>query len=187
MSYRFFFDADEVLFKFTERILKKYNDEYGKNLTIDDLTEWELDQNINDGTSLSKYMFEDGFFESLDTYEGAEEVLKSLIDEGHEVYISTATWKGAILDKYASFEKHFPFLDFKNIIMVKDKFLLSGDFMLDDKKENIETSSARYPVIMDRPWNQGLEGLRVKNLTEFYELVQRIMKEENSSIKKRIG
>lgn len=181
MKYRIFFDADEVLMDFMGEILKNYNEFYNKNLTIDDMKYWNMQDNITDGTDINQFMDAEGFFKRLKPFPNAAKVLQQLITEGHDVYISTAVWKEGIMDKYASFEEHFPFLDFSKIIMIKDKFILNGDFMIDDKIENVATSSVRYPVLMDKPWNKDYHGAkRVYSLEEFYEYVHEISEQETN-------
>ena len=56
------------------------------------------------------------------------------------------------------------------------------DILFDDAMHNILTSSAKYPILMRRPWNQEATGmLAVNNYEEFLKLVE-VIAESYSAI-----
>lgn len=175
---RIFLDSDEVLMNFMDPLLEKYNAYYGVNVKPTDITSWEINNSLPKGTDVYPFMKEPSFFKDLEPYPFACELIQKLMDDGHEVFIATASLEESIMDKYASFKKHFPQVKFEQILMIKRKDLLQGDILLDDGLHNISATSCKYPVIMTKGWNKEASGLRVSNLEEFYELVCAIAKEE---------
>lgn len=171
---RIYLDADEVLMDFMTPVLAKYNATYDTHLTFDQVHSWDLSTVAAPGTDIYQFMNEPAFFQTLEPLADAARVLKQLIEDGHDVFISTAAWEEAIPDKYESFKRHFPFMPFAQILMIQRKDILVGDILLDDGLHNIESSRCTYPVVMDKPWNRTYDGHRVSNLQEFYTFVQKI-------------
>ena len=69
----------------------------------------------------------------------------------------------------------FPDFPDENIIMGFQKSVVQVDITLDDGPHNILKSSARFPVLMRRPWNRELTGLlAVHNYEEFFQLLDQI-------------
>lgn len=177
-----FIDADETLMDFMTPLVEKYNDIYDKNVTNENIKTWNLNESLEKGTDMEQFMNEPNFFRNLKPYPNAAKVLKQLIDDGHDVFIATSAWQESIQDKYESFAEHFPFLKFEQILMIKRKDVLHGDILLDDALHNITVSNCTYPVTMDKPWNKEHDGIRVKDLNEFYDFVCEIAGKKNNEL-----
>ncbi|KKQ33675.1 MAG: 5'(3')-deoxyribonucleotidase [Candidatus Nomurabacteria bacterium GW2011_GWA1_37_20] len=99
-----------------------------------------------------------GFFENLNTIPGGKEALKKMQDLGHEVLICTSpisNYKNCVPEKYRWVAINLGFEWTKRIIMIKDKTLVFGDILIDDKPEH---TGLREPVwkhvLFEAPYNQ---------------------------------
>lgn len=171
---RIFLDADEVLVDFITPLLEKYNHTYSTSFKIEDVLDWDLNKIALEGTNFDIFIDEEDFFSNLKPYPDSFDILKKLIEDGHDVFIATAGKEETYKGKMNCFKKYFPFMDPSQIVLIKRKDILYGDILLDDAPHNISTTICKNPIIMDKPWNRHLKGPRVKSLTEFYEVVKKI-------------
>lgn len=77
-----------------------------------------------------------GFFAGLDPLPGAIGTLTTLLELGHEVFITTAPlseYRNCVLEKYLHIDAHLGREWTKRIVMTKDKTLVHGDVLIDDK------------------------------------------------------
>jgi len=104
-----------------------------------------------------------GFFESLPPVPGAIAGLHALAAAGHDVYIATAplsTHRHCVAEKYAWVEKHLGHQWTKRVIMTKDKTLVRGDVLIDDKPHVTGSMvPAWVHVRYTRSYNADLEGV----------------------------
>lgn len=110
-----------------------------------------------------------GIYRDLEPYEGAVEAVKEAQYLGHEVFFVSAPWvtnpTGAS-DKYAWVEEHFGLDMAKKLVLARDKTIVSGDILFDDKHPipNREKSTWTQ-VYVDAPYNQEQPGLRIQDWT----------------------
>lgn len=105
------------------------------------------------------------FFANLPLIDGAYEGMHALLDAGHDVRICTAplsTWANCVAEKYASVEATLGPDWVKRVILSKDKTLVSGDLLIDDKPH---VTGVRTPdwvhVRYTHPYNAHLPGPRL--------------------------
>lgn len=166
-------DADDVLVDFSGSLVKRYNETYGKSVKMEELmTSWDLNKNVDDGEDLYEIMNKPGMFRNLPAFPDVIEGLKKLIEDGHEVIISTAGNRNAFDDKYANFKELFPMIPEEQILMIKRKDLLHLDVMVDDGPHNIIASNCKVKIIMDKPWNRHLSGIRVYSFGEACQVIE---------------
>lgn len=166
-------DADDVLVDFSGSLVRKYNKKYGKSVTMEQLiTNWDLNTNVEEGEDLYEIMNKEGMFRDLEAFPDVIDGLNKLVEDGHEVIISTAGNRSAFEDKYANFKKLFPMIPEEQILMIKRKDLLHLDVMVDDGPHNIVASNCKVKIIMDKPWNRHLDGIRVNNFTEACQVIE---------------
>lgn len=168
-------DVDDTIADTTKYLLNRANKEYGTNIVKEDIYDWNLDIVFPD-INLRKFFNEEGFFFNLKPYEDAIYYTKKLIEEGHEIIITTASPMNGFKDKALWLQKYFPHIPEKNLILAWRKECVYGDVMLDDGLHNITSSICDYPIIYDQPWNRKVQGdyKRVYNWKEFYDLIQSI-------------
>lgn len=131
--------------------------------------QYEVSRGVDDG-----YIFAVG-----DPATGAREVLERLRSAGHRVHIitdrasfgspgeaqsATVRWLG---------EHDIPY---DSLTFSADKTVVRTHIMIDDRLENYRAldETACIPILLDQPWNQDPDALRVHSLKEFADMVERI-------------
>ena len=112
----------------------------------------------------------------------AYKYLKKLVDEGHEIYIATASYPNSyfIKTEYCLL-KHFDFLTPKDVICINNKSLLDGDVLFDDYHENLRNFKG-IKVLRNKPYNTNVDtpyvDFRIDTWEEFYEIVKELVNVE---------
>lgn len=147
-------DFDETLFPTLEKVIEVYNKRHNTNLELSQITTYDLYNNFPAEVTdeLLELFVDKNIYDTLQPYKGAVRAVKTLIEQGNEVYVATSTdvrnmeWKEELL------QKHFPFIPKKNLIRIYNKALLNVDVLVEDKLENlIQTFADR--VCFSQPWN----------------------------------
>lgn len=157
-------DMDNVLADFDQRIADIWKKKY-PDLPFVDLSEkntFYLEDSMPKEYSplIEEIFLQKGFFLSLPVISGAIEALKYLEQKGHTVRICSAP---ILRNKYCASEKlewiknHLGRDFCRKVIIVKDKTLVHGDFLIDDKLEvKGELAPTWEHIVFSKPWNQGL-------------------------------
>lgn len=106
-----------------------------------------------------------GFYRSLPPIAGAIESVKALLALGHDVRICTSplnAYRHCVLEKYEWVERHLGSESVARIIVTKDKTLIHGDVLIDDKPQitGICTPTWRQ-LLFDQPYNRHVGGVRM--------------------------
>lgn len=147
-------DFDGTLFPTLERVLEVYNNSHDTNLTLSQITTYRLSDSfdVEVADKLVELFVNKEVYSSLQPYRGAVRAVKTLIEQGHEIYIATSTdvrnmeWKEELL------QKHFPFIPKKNLIRIHNKSLLNVDVLIEDKMDNLTQTFAER-ICFNQPWN----------------------------------
>ncbi len=105
-----------------------------------------------------------GFIRHLPPTPGGIEAVKEMLAEGHDVRFCTShlfEYDHCVLEKYQWIEEHFgaPFVD--RIILTRDKTLIRGDILIDDKPEILGLAAPSWEhILYDRPHNRQVEDKR---------------------------
>lgn len=89
-----------------------------------------------------------GFFIDLQAYPGSLETLAKLVDDGHEVLITTSySWSSehSANEKIAWYKRHAPFLPIKNMMLGHQKKRILCDIAIDDGPDKMKKLKARQP------------------------------------------
>ena len=151
-------DFDGVLFPTVEKVLEIYNKKHGTFLDISQIISYDLHDNFlpDVAEELIELFIDKDVYSSLQPYKGAVKAIKTLIEQGYEIYVATATdvrnmeWKEQLLQKY------FPFIPKKNLIRIHDKSLLKIDILVEDCIDNLK-SIIVHRICFNQPWNQNEE------------------------------
>ena len=110
---RILFDADDVAETLLEGWVKTLNERYGTATSVEDVTDWDVSKAFPTLTKQQIYgvLQEDEVWANLTPMPGAQEYLKRLYDEGHELYMVTATDYRTCRVKIERILELFPFLD----------------------------------------------------------------------------
>ena len=185
-------DMDSVLNNLTEKMLEIYNAQSGKNIKMEDLTAYNFYDCLNreDADGLIKSFKNKALWDSLSPIDGSRVGLQKLLDDGHRVYIVTATAPENFAWKVSWARKYFPFFNSDNIIRMQDKSLFKCDIMIDDYYDNLIKNKLCHKICLDYPWNRDefkdwtYGTYRCKNWNEIVEAVNKIQAEVNEWIGK---
>ena len=165
-------DIDDVLMECTSYAIKLANEKYGFNppLSIYEKETWGPTGKRID--SIYDYFSDPEFYRTQPVYEGAKEFVKKL-SQMTEVYISTAVPPEFMGIRAKRILEEFPEISPDHIYMGASKEKIQVDILFDDGMHNVVNSSAKYPILMRRPWNQEATGrLAVNSYDEFLKLVE---------------
>lgn len=148
-------DFDSTLFSTIERVIELYNKRHNTSLDISQITMYNLYDNFDADVAdeLTDLFVDKSVYDCLQPYKGAVRAVKTLVEQGHEVYIATSTdvrnmeWKEDLLQKY------FPFIPKQNLIRIHNKALLNVDVLVEDKLENLKNTFADR-ICFDQNWNR---------------------------------
>jgi 5'(3')-deoxyribonucleotidase len=172
------FDADDVAEQLMRAWLGFINRRYGTAVAADEVTDWDVSLAF---PSLSKFqvygaLLEDEVWDNLTPMPGALKYLGRLHDEGHQLYLVTATDYRTCPKKIAKILELFPFLDASHIIITSNKQMVRGDVLVDDGPHNL-IGGEYFKILFSQPHNRSFDErahgiVRAKNWAEVYRLIQ---------------
>ena len=165
-------DVDDLLMECTEYAIRLANEEYRFDppMTIYEKARWGKMGTRSD--SIYSYFRDPEFYRTQPVYKGAKEFVRRL-SQMTEVYICTAVPPEYMGIRAQRIREEFPEIPEDHIYMGAKKDKIHVDILFDDAMHNILNSSARYPILMRRPWNEEATGmLAVNNYEEFLKLVE---------------
>ena len=99
-----------------------------------------------------------GFFQNLGVIRGGKEALAKIQALGHEIFICTSPiskYENCVLEKYHWVAQNFGYEWTKKIIVARDKTLIHGDILIDDKPEHIGLKKPVWKhVLFETPYNK---------------------------------
>ena len=105
-----------------------------------------------------------GFFQNLPPVKGGKEALEEMKKLGHEVFICTSfifKYENCVLEKFAWIEKNLGDEWIKKTIMTKDKTMVFGDYLIDDKPEpKGEKKPSWEHILYNMPYNKEVKNKR---------------------------
>ncbi|MCB0844691.1 MAG: 5'-3'-deoxyribonucleotidase [Bacteroidetes bacterium] len=136
-------DMDGVLADFEGSFIKKYRKKHPDKrfLKLEERNTFYLkEQYASISPELGELAFQlftaPGFFRELDPMPGGKEALQKMEELGHDVRICTSPltqYENCVLEKYQWIEAHFGHAFTKKMFMVKDKTMVKGDILIDDR------------------------------------------------------
>jgi len=129
-------DMDETIADSLKEHIRRYNIQFGEDLTAEDL----VGMHLQDFTQADRYeavrhiLRDQSFFDGLDVISDAQEVVRELAQK-HEVFIVSAAMEvpESFAAKYRWLRTHFPFISEKNIVFCGDKRIINADYLIDDE------------------------------------------------------
>lgn len=175
-------DIDDLLMDCTGYAIKLANEKYKFDppLSIYEVEHWG-----RHGTRIDviyEYFNDPDFYWTQPVFQGAKEFVRKLTTMT-EVFISTAIPPEFMGIRAQRIMEEFPEISPNHIYMGSRKDKIQVDILFDDAMHNVLGSSAKYPILMRRPWNRDATGLlAVNNYEEFLKLVEVIS--ESYSVRK---
>ena len=165
-------DVDDLLLECVPYAIRLANEKYKFDppLTIHEVNRWGRTGTRSD--VIFEFMDNPDFILSQPPIKGAREFVQKL-SQMTEIFISTAVWPEYMSQRYQRILEVFPEIPRDHILIGSRKDKIDVDILFDDGLHNILGSSAAYPILMRRPWNQEATGiLAVNNYDEFLKLVE---------------
>lgn len=184
-KYTLLIDQDDVLAEYIAGVTCAYNEKYRTSFTAEDCITWNLYSVF--GKEVDTVMHEPELFRHLEPVKDALEVFERLYRCGlFEIYIVTAANPSCVEAKCQWIKEFLPFFPEEQFIMCRRKYMIKGDFLLDDGMHNIEdfASFGGTPIIFERPHNRGMGKAyyRVQSWLEFEELIMTLCKQKREEI-----
>ena len=177
------FDADDVAENLLNCWIKLLNERYGTSVAFEDIKDWDMTLAFPTLTKQQLFgvLTEDELWRSLEPMPGSQRILQKWYDQGHKLYMVTASDYRTCKVKVERILEMFPFLDWEHIIFATDKQMVRGDILIDDGVHNL-IGVAYYKILFNRPHNRGLDvekyGIRrAETWDEVDALVERYAKE----------
>ncbi len=162
-------DQDGVLANYQKRLLEIWREEHPEKIwiPIEELTEHDTDKNYPPEyhNLLEEISIRNKFFGSLEPIAGGKVALEHLLALGHDVRICTAPKRNhryCVPEKFAWVEEHLGKKWAERIILTRDKTLVHGDILIDDKPNitGIATPTWKH-IFYDQPYNRAHNGQRL--------------------------
>ncbi len=152
------FDADDTVENLCDCWIALLNERYGTSVKIEDVTDWNI--TLAFPTLTKEQIFgvlnEDELFHRLERVPDSLEVLQTLYNEGHQLYMVTATGYQTCKTKMERILELFPFLDWDHVIITANKQLVKGDILIDDNPHNL-VGGEYILILFDRPHNHSFD------------------------------
>lgn len=136
-----FVDMDDVLADTYGKHIELYNKEHDKSLSLSEITQGEVWQNVPDihQDSIHRHVLTPNFFRDLMPIQDSIQVMEALCVK-YDVYIATAAsqFPNSLKEKSDWLDDYFPFISWHHRIYCGHKFILQGDLLIDDRAYNLK-------------------------------------------------
>jgi 5'(3')-deoxyribonucleotidase len=168
-------DMDGVITDLLEKWVRIYNDEYHDDLTVEKFgSEFSgIHKMVKPecGEKIYEIIKRPGFVDDLTPIDGAIEGMEQLCcNKKLSVFVTTNCDVNPNMakGKFIWLAKNLPFYDLKNTILVKPKYLICGDCLIDDYEKNLKEwfdfqmeyrafDVSLFPILMDAPGNRNFD------------------------------
>ena len=167
---RILIDMDGVLCDFDGEFLKRWRERHPEKFYVpfEQRTTFYVRDSYPEELRplVTEILLESSFFREMMPMDGAKEALEEMKNMGLEVFICTSpltTYKNCVREKYEWVENHLGADWVNRIILTKDKTIVKGDFLIDDKPEiiGLESTPSWEHIIYDRPYNREVNKKRL--------------------------
>lgn len=171
-------DMDNTLADFEKSAKEKYE---AKGFTWPERTDFEF----SDDANLRPIITEKGFFENLDPITGAIDAVKEMEKLGFIVFFCTSPltqYLHCVPEKYTWIEKHFGKEWVKRIIVAKDKTMVIGDYLIDDRpnpEKGVLTPVWKH-ILFHQEYNKSLKRQRITDWIDWKKIIIQEEDEEDS-------
>ena len=171
-------DMDDVLEQLVDAWVKYLNRNYGTNVTRDEVNDWNICTAFPmlDKETVYSPEFDDEFWKEVQPMPGADEALRKLMADGHEIYVVTATLYETLRSKMDNvLFRYFPYIDWSHVIITSRKYMIKGDVLIDDGPHNLQQGDF-FKILFDAVHNRSFDeksvgAVRVMNWAEAYDVI----------------
>ena len=171
-------DMDDTIEQLLAALVRKANERFRRSVIVDEITDWTIVCAYPglEKRQILELMYEPGFWDTVEPVPGAADALKYLMDEGHQVYIVTATeFENVPAKMERVLFRYFPFLSRDQVIITGNKQMIRGDVLIDDGIHNLEGGEYRK-ILFTAPYNKDYDAeangmIRVHNWDEILRVI----------------
>lgn len=167
-------DLDQTLSgDFHQIWLDLYNKDYGDNMTENDISTWDLHTIVKPecGEKIFDYLKMDGLFDEMVSPMEDSVAITKFLTNYFEIFVVSSCIPETVVPKAKFLKKHFLHIPEKHFIPCSHKFLIKGDYLIDDYHENLRYFDGNK-ILMNAPYNQNIdfenEVVRVNNWLDIY-------------------
>lgn len=178
-------DMDDTVENLAATWIGMVNERYGTSARPENQRVWDMSQAFPelDKEQVYEFLREEELYYRVQPLPGAQEYLKKLFDEGHDIYFVTVNPHHTVHAKFEGIvQRYFPFIDWDHMIITRNKHLIRGDVLVDDGPHNLEGAKYRkilFTAAHNRDYDaEGNGMIRVDNWEEAYAEIQNIRKEK---------
>ena len=113
-----------------------------------------------------------GFFRYLPVMEGSQDGLRVLNEKHKIIIVSLATeFPYSLTDKQLWLNDHFPFINWKQVVLCGDKQLIKADIMIDDHMKNLDNFDGET-IMFSQPHNLLIGNSRHRRVDSWKEITE---------------
>lgn len=154
-------DMDNTLVEFSEGLAQIWRERYPGEVFVPPLEQKYFhphqDYPKHLHTKIHDICHESGFVQSLRPAPGGIEAVRDMLADGHDVRFVTSHLIGydpSALEKFQWIEQYFGTEFVDRIVLTRDKTLIRGDVLIDDKPEVTGSMTPTWThIVFDRPYN----------------------------------
>lgn len=167
---RILVDMDDVLADFDAEFLKRWRARHPEKMYVpleERKTFYVKESYPQDLQPLvSEIYLEPGFFREMMPVKGGVDAVKTMQQMGLEIFFCTSplyVYKNCVLEKYEWVDHHFGSEWVNRIVLTRDKTLVKGDILIDDKPviTGAESAPMWEHILYDRPYNRDVNRKRL--------------------------
>lgn len=174
-------DLDDTLENLCEVWTDVINEQFGTHVVAKDIRTWDVGRVFAgvDREDIFAQLLKKELWERVRPLPGAVKCVEKLINDGHDVYIVTASHPSSVGTKLDTFLfKYFPFIDWDHVIIASNKQMIRGDVMVDDAPHNL-IGGKYYRILKtayhNMDYNAKAHGMvRFDNWEDIYEDISRL-------------
>lgn len=161
-SLKILIDMDDTLEDLLPAWVSCLNREFGTEVDPNEIREWDMRKAFPTLTVHQIYapLRMADFWDTVYPKPGAREAVQRLMEDGHQVYVVTASGYEAIRDKMERvLFSYFPFIRWDHVIICSNKQMVRGDVMVDDGIHNLDGAEC-LKVLFDAPANRSFDAAK---------------------------
>lgn len=178
-------DMDDVIEQLLTAWVDYINLRFGTSTKVEDVKAWDLALAFPTLTHEQVYSAEldDTLWDNVRPMPGADEALRRMIADGHEIFIVTATYYQTLKAKMDNvLFKYFPYITWDHVIITSRKSMIKGDILIDDGPHNLASGDYKK-ILFTANHNRGFDeksvgAVRVNTWEEAYREVRKIAAEK---------
>ena len=159
MSKTILIDIDDTIENLCETWVDWLNKQYGTSVQYNEITEWNMSKFFPNLTKEQVFepLYNPKLWDYVQPKPGAVEYVKKLIAEGYNVYLCTTTDYRNVRPKFEKIiQKHFPYINWNQVIIARRKQMINADVLVDDGVHNLENGNY-IKILFTAPHNRGYD------------------------------